>query len=75
MARGVIITALCAVILATITGGRQGVMPAWKDALGAEGVVQVRPGDRVLAMIDWGGLAEQVVTPVHTVWPVPEAKG
>lgn len=38
----------------------------------AEGVTQVRPGDRVLAMIDWGGLAGQVVTPVHTVWPVPE---
>jgi len=28
-------------ILATITGGRQGVMPAWKDALGADGVAQV----------------------------------
>ena len=28
-------------ILATITAGRQGVMPAWKDALGADGVVQV----------------------------------
>jgi len=28
-------------IVATIANGRQGVMPAWKDALGTEGVVQV----------------------------------
>ncbi len=28
-------------IVATISGGRQGVMPSWKDALGADGVVQV----------------------------------
>jgi cytochrome c oxidase cbb3-type subunit 3 len=28
-------------IVATITGGRQGVMPAWKDVLGTEGVRQV----------------------------------
>jgi len=37
----------------------------------AEGVTQVEPGDRVLAIVDWGGLAEEVVTPVHTVYPVP----
>ena len=35
-------------------------------------VTQVRPGDRVLAMIDWGGVAEQVVTRAHTVYPLPE---
>jgi cytochrome c oxidase cbb3-type subunit 3 len=28
-------------IVATISAGRQGVMPAWKDALGSDGVVQV----------------------------------
>ena len=28
-------------VLATISGGRQGVMPAWKDALGADGVEAV----------------------------------
>jgi NADPH2:quinone reductase len=37
----------------------------------APGVTQVRPGDRVLAIIDWGGLAEQVVTRAHTVYPLP----
>ena len=38
----------------------------------AEGVTQVKPGDRVLAIVDWGGLAEQVVTPAYTVYPVPD---
>ena len=38
----------------------------------AAGVTQVKPGDRVLAIVDWGGLAEQVVTPAYTVYPVPD---
>ena len=38
----------------------------------APGVTQVKPGDRVLAIVDWGGLAEEVVTPAHTVYPVPQ---
>jgi NADPH2:quinone reductase len=38
----------------------------------AEGVTQVKAGDRVLAIVDWGGLAAQVVTPAYTVYPVPE---
>ena len=38
----------------------------------ADGVIQVKPGDRVLAIVDWGGLAEQVVTPAYTVYPVPD---
>ena len=37
----------------------------------APGVTQVRPGDRVLANIDWGGLAEQVVVRANTVYPLP----
>ena len=41
----------------------------------APGVTQVRPGDRVLAMIDWGGLAEQVVTRAETVYPLPPGSG
>ena len=39
----------------------------------AGGVTQVKPGDRVLAIVDWGGLAEQVVVPAYTVYPVPDA--
>ncbi len=39
----------------------------------AAGVTQVKPGDRVLAVVDWGGLAEQVVVPAATVYPLPDA--
>jgi NADPH2:quinone reductase len=38
----------------------------------ADGVTQVKAGDRVLAIVDWGGLAEEVVTPAYTVYPVPD---
>ncbi len=34
-------------------------------------VSRVRPGDRVLAVVDWGGFAEEVVAPEATVFPVP----
>lgn len=37
----------------------------------APGVTQVRPGDRVLAIVDWGGLAEEVVVRAATVYPLP----
>ena len=37
----------------------------------AQGVSQVKVGDRVLAITDWGGLAEQVVTRAATVYPLP----
>ena len=37
----------------------------------APGVTQVKPGDRVLAVADWGALAEQVVVPAATVYPLP----
>ena len=37
----------------------------------APGVTQVKPGDRVLAVADWGALAEQVVIPAATVYPLP----
>ena len=39
----------------------------------APDVTQVKPGDRVLALVDWGGLAEQVVVSAHTVYAVPAA--
>jgi NADPH:quinone reductase len=38
----------------------------------AAGVVAVKPGDRVLAICDWGGYAEEVVTPYYTVYPLPD---
>ena len=38
-------------------------------------VTQVRPGDRVLAITDWGGLAEQVVVRASTVYPLPCENG
>jgi NADPH:quinone reductase len=34
-------------------------------------VSRVRPGDRVLAVVDWGGFAEQVVAPEATTFPMP----
>ena len=37
----------------------------------APGVSQVKPGDRVLAVADWGALAEEVVIPAATVYPLP----
>ena len=38
----------------------------------AEGVTKCKPGDRVLAPIDWGGYAEQVVASEHNVQVVPD---
>ena len=35
------------------------------------GVTVIKPGDRVVAVCDWGGYAEEVVTPFHTVYPLP----
>src|SRR5690554_5649772 len=37
----------------------------------AEGVERVKKGDRVLANIDWGGFAQQVVAPTATVYLLP----
>ncbi len=37
----------------------------------APGVTATRPGDRVLAICDWGGYSEEIVTPYHTVYPLP----
>ena len=39
----------------------------------AAGVMQVKPGDRVLAIVDWGGIAQQVVTTAATVFRLPDA--
>lgn len=38
----------------------------------APDVTHVRPGDRVVAALDWGAYAEEAVTTGHTVYPVPE---
>jgi NADPH2:quinone reductase len=38
----------------------------------APGVTQVAPGDRVCAIIDWGGHAEEVVTDPATVYKLPD---
>src|SRR5581483_6188154 len=37
------------------------------------GVARVRPGDRVLAMLDRGGFAEKVLAREGDVFPVPDA--
>ncbi|HLE42454.1 MAG TPA: NADPH:quinone oxidoreductase family protein [Methylomirabilota bacterium] len=37
------------------------------------GVTRVRPGQRVLAMLAWGGYAEQVAAPAERVFAIPDA--
>ena len=39
----------------------------------ADDVSEFRPGDRVVAGIDWGGYAEEAIATVHTTWHVPDA--
>jgi len=38
----------------------------------ASGVTRCKPGDRVVAALDWGGMAEQVVASDVSVFPVPK---
>ena len=38
----------------------------------APGVTACKPGERVLAIIGWGGYAEEAVSPAATVYPLPE---
>ncbi len=38
----------------------------------APGVISVRPGQRVLGVLDWGGWAEQCVASEFNVYPVPD---
>lgn len=38
----------------------------------APGVTACQPGQRVLALIGWGGYAEQAVSPEATVYPLPD---
>ena len=38
----------------------------------APGVTRVKPGDRVMAAVDWGGHAEEVVAWQENVWPLPD---
>jgi NADPH2:quinone reductase len=37
-----------------------------------EGVTRVRPGQRVLAMLGWGGYAERVAVAADRVFPIPD---
>ena len=37
------------------------------------GVTRVRPGQRVLASLEWGGYAERAVTPAERAHPIPDA--
>src|SRR5207249_9045900 len=39
------------------------------------GVTRVRPGQRVLAMVQWGAYAERVVVPAERVFSIPETMG
>jgi NADPH2:quinone reductase len=41
-------------------------------AVGA-GVTRVRPGERVIANLEWGGYAEQAVAAAARVYPIPDA--
>jgi NADPH2:quinone reductase len=38
----------------------------------ASDVTTFRPGDRVVAALDWGGYAEEAVATALTTWPVPD---
>ena len=38
----------------------------------ASDVTTFRPGDRVIASLDWGGYAEEAVATALTTWPAPE---
>lgn len=37
----------------------------------AAGITRIKPGDRVIAILDWGGFAESAVVPEETVYPLP----
>jgi NADPH:quinone reductase len=41
-------------------------------AVGA-GITGVRPGERVIASLEWGGYAERAVTAAERVYPIPDA--
>lgn len=36
------------------------------------GVERLKPGDRVVSVLDWGGLAEEAVVDDATVYPIPD---
>lgn len=38
----------------------------------ASDVTAFKPGDRVVASLDWGGYAEEAVATASTTWPVPD---
>lgn len=43
------------------------------DSVG-EGVINVKPGDRVIAMLGHGGLAEKVIADATKLYPLPEGR-
>ncbi|MGM0584991.1 MAG: NADPH:quinone oxidoreductase family protein [Pseudomonadota bacterium] len=40
-----------------------------------EGVTNVKPGDKVMGMISWGGFAEEAIAPAERLAPLPEGVG
>lgn len=38
----------------------------------ASDVTTFKPGDRVVASLDWGGYAEEAIATAYTTWPVPD---
>jgi NADPH2:quinone reductase len=38
----------------------------------APDVLNIKPGDQVVAILDWGGFAEEAVTTAETVYPLPK---
>lgn len=38
----------------------------------APGVQHIKPGDQVVAILDWGGFAEEAIATAETVYPLPE---
>jgi NADPH:quinone reductase len=45
---------------------------AGRVAAVGEGVASPRPGDRVMAQLEYGGYCEQVVVPASSCWPLPD---
>ena len=40
-----------------------------------DGVTRVRPGQRVIGLLDWGGYADRAVAPAEHVYPIPDSMG
>src|SRR3990172_2602622 len=40
-----------------------------------DGVTRVRPGQRVIGLLDWGGYADRSVARAERVYPIPDSMG